>query len=62
MPVIARRLAEHEFKMTALFSDVSVREVSTAELAGVGDAEWLLTNVNTPAELADLVALEGHKL
>ncbi len=58
---IARRLAERQFKMTDLFSDVRVREVGGNELEGLGDPDWLLANVNTPAELAGLEALQGHK-
>ncbi|HZT77059.1 MAG TPA: molybdenum cofactor guanylyltransferase [Vicinamibacterales bacterium] len=62
LPAIARRLAERHLKMTALFSDVRVREVSGEDVDRFGDRDWLLANVNTPAELAGLEALQGHKL
>ena len=59
---IARRIAERRLKMTDVFSDVRVREVSSGELDAFGDRERLLANVNTPAEFAGLEALQGHKL
>jgi molybdopterin-guanine dinucleotide biosynthesis protein A len=59
---IARRLADRRLKITEMFSDVRVREVSGEELDAFGDRTQLLANVNTPAELADLEALHGHKL
>ena len=62
LPPIARRIAERQFKMTALFSDVRVREVSVDELDRFGDGDRLLANVNTPAELAGLQALQSHEL
>jgi molybdopterin-guanine dinucleotide biosynthesis protein A len=62
LPAVARRLAERHLKMTALFSDVRVREVSGEDVDRFGDRERLLANVNTPAELAGLEALQGHKL
>jgi molybdopterin-guanine dinucleotide biosynthesis protein A len=62
LPAVARRIAERQLKMTALFSDVRVREVSIDELDRCGDRERLLANVNTPAELADLEARQSHEL
>ena len=62
LPAVARRLAERQFKMTALFSDVRVREVSGEDVDRFGDPDRLLANVNTPAELAGLEPLQGHKL
>lgn len=59
---IARRLAERRLKMTDLFSDVRVREVSGEDLDQWGDRHRLLANVNTPAEFAGLEAFQGHKL
>jgi molybdenum cofactor guanylyltransferase len=59
---IARRLADGRVKMTDMFSDVRVREVSGEELAAFGDCDRLLANVNTPADFASLEALQGHKL
>lgn len=62
LDAIARRLAQRRLKMTDMFSDVRVREVNAGELDRFGDRDWLLANVNTPAELAGLEALQGHKL
>jgi molybdopterin-guanine dinucleotide biosynthesis protein A len=59
---IGRRLADGRFRMMEIFSDVRVREVSAGELDRFGDRDRLLANVNTPAELADLEASQGHKL
>jgi molybdopterin-guanine dinucleotide biosynthesis protein A len=61
LPAIARRLAERQLKMTALFSDVRVREVSSDELDRFGGHDRLLANVNTPIELAELEVLQSHK-
>jgi len=62
LPAIARRIAERQLKMTALFSDVHVREVSVDELDRFGNGDRLLANINTPAELAGLQALQSHEL
>ena len=62
LPAVARRLAERQLRMTALFSDVRVREVSGEDVDRFGDRDRLLANVNTPAALAGLEALQGHKL
>jgi len=62
LPVVTHRLAERQLRMTALFSDVHVREVSGDELDRFGPRDRLLANVNTPAELAGLEALQGHEL
>lgn len=62
LDAIARRVAERRLKMTDLFSDVHVREVSGVELDRFGDRHRLLANVNTPAEFAGLEAFQGHKL
>jgi molybdopterin-guanine dinucleotide biosynthesis protein A len=62
LPAVARRLAKRQLKMTALFADVRVREVGDEELNRFGDRDRLLANVNTPAELAGLEALQSHKL
>jgi molybdopterin-guanine dinucleotide biosynthesis protein A len=58
----ARQIARRRLKMTDMFSDVRVREVSGGELDPWGDCRRLLANVNTPAELAGLEAIQGHKL
>jgi molybdenum cofactor guanylyltransferase len=62
LDAVARRLADRRLKMTDMFSDVRVREVSGEELALFGDDHRLLANVNTPADFADLATLHGHKL
>ena len=62
LEAIARRLADRRLKMTDMFSDVRVREVSGDELETFGDRHRLLANVNTPADFADLATLQGHKL
>ena len=61
LDTIARRLADHRLKMTDMFSDVRVREVSGPALEAFGDPRRLLANVNTPADFAELAALQGHK-
>jgi len=62
LAAIARRLAERQLKMTDLFSDVRVLEVSGEDVDRFGDRDRLLANVNTPATLAGLEPLQGHKL
>ena len=61
LDAIVRRLADRRLKMTDMFSDVRVREVSGHELEAFGDPRRLLANVNTPADFAELAALHGHK-
>jgi molybdopterin-guanine dinucleotide biosynthesis protein A len=61
-PAIARRLAERRLKMLEFLEDVHVHAVDWDDIARFGDAERLLTNVNTPDELHDLEALLGHEL
>jgi len=58
---VARRLVDRRLKMTDLFSDMRVREVSGGELEAFGDPHRLLANVNTPADFAELATLQGHK-
>ena len=62
LPAVARRIAERQLKMTALFSDVRVREVSGEDVDRFGDRDRLLANVNTPAALAGLEPIQSHKL
>jgi molybdopterin-guanine dinucleotide biosynthesis protein A len=47
-----RALAEGRLKMTAFWSEVRVREVGPAELAGFGDPDRLFRNLNTAADYA----------
>src|SRR5262245_22494607 len=54
---VARRLADGRLKMTDLFADVRVREVTAEELEPFGDCRRLLSNVNTPDEYRELEAL-----
>jgi molybdenum cofactor guanylyltransferase len=61
LDVIARRLADRRLKMTDMFSDVCVREVSGHELEAFGDPRRLLANMNTPADFAELATRQGHK-
>ena len=58
---VARRLADGRLKMTDLFADVRVREVTAEELEPFGDCRRLLSNVNTPDEYRELEALQGHQ-
>ena len=58
---VARRLADGRLKMTDLFADVRVREVTAEELEPFGDCRRLLSNVNTPDEYRRLEALQGHQ-
>jgi molybdenum cofactor guanylyltransferase len=58
---VAQRLADGRLKMTDLFADVRVREVTAEELEPFGDCRRLLSNVNTPDEYRGLEALQGHQ-
>jgi molybdenum cofactor guanylyltransferase len=58
---IERRLAEGHLAVTGLIGELRVREVGASEIEMFGPGEELLANVNTPAELAELEALTGHK-
>jgi molybdopterin-guanine dinucleotide biosynthesis protein A len=48
---IRRRVATGDFKMTAFWPDVRVREVRATDLAAFGDPGDLFRNLNTPADL-----------
>ena len=58
---VGRHLAEGHLVMTEFIRDLRVREVGASEIEMFGSGEELLANVNTPAELAELEALPGHK-
>ncbi len=58
----AARLANRRLNMRALVADVRTRVVAAEEIRRFGNPDRLLANVNTPAEYADLEALQGHKL
>lgn len=47
---VARRVAAGEYKLTAFWPDVRVRQVAAGELAGFGDPATLFANLNTPEE------------
>jgi hypothetical protein len=47
--------------MLELLDEMRTREVTADEMAGFGDHNRLLANVNTPAEYAGLEALQGHE-
>lgn len=58
----AARLADRRLKMLELVAGMRTRVVPVEDIRRFGDPDRLLTNVNTPAEYADLNALHGHKL
>jgi molybdopterin-guanine dinucleotide biosynthesis protein A len=57
----AARLADRRLKMRELVSSMRTRVVPVDEIRQFGDPDRLLANVNTPADYADLEALQGHK-
>ena len=60
--LVAARLANQQLALRDLMNDVPARVVTDDEIARFGASSRLLANVNTPAEYADLEALQGHKL
>jgi molybdopterin-guanine dinucleotide biosynthesis protein A len=58
---VERNLAAGHLAMTTLIGQLRVREVGASEIEMFGSGDELLTNVNTPGELAELEALPGHK-
>jgi molybdopterin-guanine dinucleotide biosynthesis protein A len=61
LDVAARLLAERRLAMRALLSAVPTREVTEMEMSRFGTPSRLLANVNTPAEYANLEALQDHR-
>jgi len=59
LPIVDRRLADRQLKMTDLFADVRTRVVTSEEIDRFGDRNRLLANVNTQAEYA---GIQTHKL
>jgi molybdopterin-guanine dinucleotide biosynthesis protein A len=59
---VAARLAERRLRLRELIDDLRTRVVPSEEIDRFGDRHRLLANVNTPAELAALETLQGHKL
>jgi molybdenum cofactor guanylyltransferase len=62
LEVAARLLAERRLALRELLAAFPTRVVGTEEIARFGAPSRLLANVNTPAEYADLEALQDHKL
>jgi molybdopterin-guanine dinucleotide biosynthesis protein A len=58
----AARLADGRLKMRELLDEMRTRVVPLEDIRRFGDPDRLLANVNTPADYADLEALQGHKL
>ncbi len=58
----AARLADRRLKMLELVGSLRTRVVPVEDIRRFGDPDRLLANVNTPADYADLEALQGHKL
>ena len=48
--------------MRELLDEMRTRVVPLEDIRRFGDPDRLLANVNTPADYADLEALQGHKL
>jgi molybdopterin-guanine dinucleotide biosynthesis protein A len=59
LPVVDRRLADRQLKMSSLFDEVRTRVVTNEEIERFGDRIRLLANVNTQAEYA---GIQTHKL
>jgi molybdopterin-guanine dinucleotide biosynthesis protein A len=59
---VAAQLAKGRLKMRELLDIVRTRIVPVEDIRRFGDPDRLLANVNTPADYADLGALQGHKL
>ena len=57
----ARRLADRRLKMLDLLADLRVHTVASADIERFGNRHRLLANVNTAADFAALVALQGHE-
>ena len=57
---VGDRLASRRLSLMGLLEDVTVRIVEPSELEPFGAADFLLTNVNTPAELHAVEARQGH--
>ncbi len=61
LDISARLLAERRLAMRALLSAVPTRAVTEMEMSRFGAPSRLLANVNTPAEYANLEALQDHQ-
>jgi molybdenum cofactor guanylyltransferase len=58
----AAQLAARRLRMRELVDTVRTRTVRIDDIRRFGDPDRLLANVNTPADVAGLEALQGHKL
>lgn len=58
---VAARLANRRLTLRELLDDMRTRVVPVEDIRRFGDPDRLLANVNTPADFADLEALQGHK-
>lgn len=61
LPVVRAHLAAGRLAVRDMLPALRVRELNETDLAAVGDAQWLLANVNTPAEHDALVTSIAHK-
>jgi len=59
---VAAQLATGHLTMRELLDRVRTHVVPVEDIRRFGDPDRLLANVNTPADYADLGALQGHKL
>jgi molybdopterin-guanine dinucleotide biosynthesis protein A len=57
---VERRLRNGELRMIDLVRELDVRPLDRAELSEFGDADHLLANVNTQADLDALESLQSH--
>src|SRR5262249_1818614 len=62
LDVVSRRVAAGQLKVREPTRDVRTRVVRGEEMERFGDCRHLLANVNTPADYAGLLALQGHEL
>ena len=58
----AAHLAARQLRMRDLVDRMRTRVVTVEEVRRFGDPDRLLANVNSPADVAGLEALQGHKL
>ena len=61
LPVLERMLAADRLRTTDLFAEVSTRIVETTELRDADPELLSLRNVNTPADLEDVLRLLGDR-
>jgi molybdopterin-guanine dinucleotide biosynthesis protein A len=59
-PRVHRRLEQGQLRMVDLLTELRVRDVDEAEIARFGEADHLLANVNTQADLDAIESLQNH--